>query len=271
MNPKDLSLAALASTRFQFITASVDAGIVMLTMNRPEKLNACHPGVCAEIGYVLDCCEADAAARVTIITGAGDRAFSAGFDLQYADDHPEAYDDLMFGSEVVRRPDRRKPVIAAVNGVALGFGFEIALACDLIIATSKAKFGLPEVKVGLAAMAGGVSRLTREVGPKRALAMVMTGDFVSAAEGYRLGFVNQVVDGDVLVAAREWADKIANNAPLSVIASKQMVYRSLDLADITQELDPHQYPAVLEGLASEDAQEGRRAFLEKRKPLWKGR
>ena len=184
--------------------------------------------------------------------------------------HPECYQELMFGSELVRRPDRRKPVIAAVNGVALGFGFELALACDLIVATEKAKFGLPEVKVGLAAMAGGVTRLTQELGTKRALALVMTGDIIPAAEGYRLGFVNEVVAGDVMEAALRWAGKIAGNAPLSVIASRQMVYDSLDMTTIAA-LDPRQYPAVLTAIASEDAQEGRRAFLEKRKPQWRGR
>jgi enoyl-CoA hydratase/carnithine racemase len=255
---------------FQFINARVDDGVAILTINRPDLLNAFHSAACAELGQALDWYETDETARVAIITGAGDRAFSAGFDLQYAEQHPEVYSDLMFGSELVRR-ERRKPVIAAVNGVALGFGFELALACDIIVASDKARFGLPEVKVGLAAMAGGVARLTRELGPKRTLGMVLTGELVTASEGYRLGFVNQVADGDVMAVALEWAAKIANNAPLSVVASKQMVYSSMDMPDIVQALDPHLYPAVLTAIASDDAQEGRRAFLERRTPHWKGR
>jgi crotonobetainyl-CoA hydratase len=256
---------------YQFISVSSEQGIVTITLNRPAVLNAFHPPACAEVGKVLDGFEADPEARVAIITGAGDRAFSAGFDLQYAEQHPECYEDLMFGSELVRRTDRRKPIIAAVNGVALGFGFELALACDLIIATEKAKFGLPEVKVGLAALAGGVVRLTQELGPKRTLGLILSGDIIPATEGYRLGFVNEVVAGDVMEAALKWAAKLASNAPLSVIASRQMVYRSLDIALTNTALDPTQYPAVLAAVASEDAQEGRRAFLEKRKPQWRGR
>ena len=255
---------------YQYISVSSEQGIVTITLNRPEVLNAFHPPACAEVGKVLDDFEADPDVCVAIITGAGERAFSAGFDLQYAEQHPECYQELMFGSELVRRTDRRKPIIAAVNGVALGFGFELALACDLIVATEKARFGLPEVKVGLAAMAGGVTRLTQELGPKRALALVMSGDIIPAAEGYRLGFVNEVVSGDVMEAALRWANKVASNAPLSVIASRQMVYNSLDMTSGVA-LDPHQYPAVLAAVGSEDAQEGRRAFLEKRKPQWRGR
>ena len=262
------------SQPYQYLSAQFEGGVAVFTLNRPEVLNAFHSGVCAELGKALDLFEADGNLRVAIVTGAGERAFSAGFDLQYAETHPEVYDDMEFGSELVRRLDRRKPLIAAVNGVALGFGFELALACDLIIASANAKFGLPEVKVGLAAMAGGVVRLTRELGPKRALALSLTGDMIPAAEGYRLGFINEVCDaggGKALAKALEWANKLAANAPLSLAATKQMAYRSLDLPDLTTALIPNNYPAVLEVAASEDAQEGRRAFLEKRKPVWKGR
>jgi crotonobetainyl-CoA hydratase len=257
--------------KFQYFTASIEGGIATFVINRPEVLNAFHAGVCAELGHALDLFEADNALSVAVITGSGERAFSAGFDLQYAELHPEVYEDTQFGSEMTRRLDRKKPLIAAVNGVALGFGFELALACDLIIASSKAQFGLPEVKVGLAAMAGGVVRLTRELGPKRALGLALTGDIISAAEGYRLGFVNEVTEGNVLDKALEWAKKLASNAPLSLAATKEMAYRSLDLPDLETALDPSQYPAVIKIASSEDAHEGRRAFLGKRKPQWQGK
>lgn len=253
------------------IDTRTENGVAVFVINRPEVLNAFHPAACAELGAAIDRFEADPALSVAVITGAGDRAFSAGFDLHYAEAHPEAYEDMEFGSELVRRLDRRKPLIAAVNGVALGFGFELALACDLIVAAPGAKFGLPEVKVGLAAMAGGVVRLTRELGPKRALGLALSGDIISAQEGQRLGFVNEISEGEALPRALQLAEKLAGNAPLSLVATRQMAYRSLDLPDLATALDPRSYPAVLEVAASADAQEGRRAFLEKRKPRWCGR
>jgi crotonobetainyl-CoA hydratase len=245
--------------------------IATITIRRPAVRNALNPDACAELGRALDTCESLDDVRAVIITGEGDRAFCAGFDLQYAELHPELYDDAMFGSDVVRRLDRSKPVIAAVNGVALGFGFELALACDLIIAAQGATFGLPEPRVGLAAMGGGVVRLTRTIGLKRALGLILTGTSVSAQEGRTLGFVNEVVTEPVVAAARRWAQVIAGCAPLSVAASKQMAYRNFDLPDLAAALDPHSYPAALQVLASEDAREGRRAFLERRKPVWKNR
>jgi len=265
------SPATLATADEQFIRCATADGIALLTIDRPAVLNALHPPACAELGRALDAFEADPALRVAIITGAGGRAFSAGFDLRHAETHPELYDDLLFGSELVRRTDRRKPVIAAVDGLALGFGLELALACDLIIASQGARFGLPEVKVGLTALAGGIARLTREIGPKRALALALSGDIISAAEAHRLGFVTAVAEGAALPLAQEWGRRIAANAPLSLIATRELAYRSLDLPDLESALDPDQYPALAVVVASEDAQEGRRAFLEKRAPRWQGR
>lgn len=256
--------------RYRNIICDTADGVAVLTIDRPQVLNAFDPGTCAELGEVLDRVEADDTLRVAIITGSGERAFSAGFDLRYAEQHPECYSDLDFGSELVRR-SRRKPLIAAVNGVAFGFGFELALACDLIVAAGQARFALPEVKVGLAAMAGGVVRLAREVGPKRALGLALSGEPVSAAEALQLGFINEVTAGDVLERARDWASKLACLAPLSLVATKQMAYRGLDLPDLATALDPRQYPAVLQVVTSEDAQEGLRAFLARREPRWKNR
>jgi enoyl-CoA hydratase/carnithine racemase len=265
------SSTAMAGVESRYIQADACDGVVTFTIDRPDVLNAFHPPACAELGAALDAFERDPALRVAIITGAGDRAFSAGFDLQYANEHPELYEQPMFGSELVRRTHSRKPVIAAVNGVALGFGFELALACDLIVASAGARFGLPEVRVGLAALAGGVVRLTRELGPKRALGLALSGDIVSAVEGARLGFVNEVADANVMDHALAWANKLARNAPLSMAATREMAYRSLDLPDLDTALDPAQYPSLSAVLASEDAHEGRRAFLEKRQPVWKNR
>jgi crotonobetainyl-CoA hydratase len=169
------------------------------------------------------------------------------------------------------RFDLTKPVIAAVNGVAMGGGFEIALACDLIIASEQATFALPEPKVGLAALAGGLNRLPRQIGVKRALGMILTGRHVSAKEGYELGFVNEVVAHDELLkAARRWADQICECAPLSIRASKDVVYRSLDCASL-QESMTTQYGSVKAMVQSADFIEGPKAFAEKRKPNWQGR
>ncbi len=169
------------------------------------------------------------------------------------------------------RFDLSKPVIAAVNGVAMGGGFEIALACDLIIASEKALFALPEPKVGLAALAGGLNRLPRQIGPKRALGMILTGRHVPAEEGLQLGFVNEVVPHDELMAAAaRWAEQICACAPLSIRASKDVVYRSLDSASLEESMEA-QYDSVRAMVKSEDFVEGPRAFAEKRPPEWKGR
>ena len=256
---------------FQFIRTDLSDGVFTITIVRPQVRNALHPPACAEIGAALDAFEADDAMRVAIITGEGDKAFSAGFDLRYAEEHPQVYDDPLIGSEITRRRGIGKPTIAAVNGLALGLGFELALACDLIIAAPHAKFGLPEPRVGLAAMAGGVVRLTRQIGAKRALGIILTGRMVSAEEGQHAGFVNEVAVDPLMHCARRWAATIAEGGPLSLIASKEMAYVGSGMADLQAALDPRSYAAVLRLLQSEDATEGRRAFLEGRKPQWRGR
>jgi crotonobetainyl-CoA hydratase len=171
---------------------------------------------------------------------------------------------------LVARGDLWKPLIAAVNGFALGGGLEIALGCDLIIAADHATFGLPEPRVGLMAAAGGVHRLPRSIPLKLAMGMILTGRRISAAEAARIGLVNEVVPAAELPAAAErWAREICECAPLSVQASKQAAYQGL--AKPLEEAMSFPYPMVQKLFSSEDLVEGPRAFAEKRKPVWKGR
>ncbi len=244
--------------------------VMTVTLNRPDRLNALHPPANAELGEVFDDFAADDDMWVAIITGSG-RGFSAGNDLRYQAEGGERVPMPAGFAGLTSRFDLTKPVIAAVNGVAMGGGFEIALACDLIIASEKALFALPEPKVGLAALAGGLNRLPRQIGSKRALGMILTGRHVTAEEGRELGFVNEVVPHDELMdAARRWAAEICACAPLSIRASKDVVYRSLSMASLEESLTA-KYDSVKAMTTSEDFVEGPKAFAEKRPPNWKGR
>ena len=231
-------------------------------------MNALHPPANYELEAAMQAFEADPQARVAIMTGAGDRAFSAGNDLKFtAAGNKLEIPDTGFGG-LTHNFARKKPVIAAVNGVALGGGFEIALACDLIIASENAVFGLPEPRVGLAALAGGLQRLPRQIGVKNALGMILTGRHVGAAEGKTLGFVNDVVEpGQAVAASLEWAQTIAANSPQSIRTSLDVVKRSLDVAALEESIDTR-YESVAALRAGPDAVEGPRAFAEKRKPNW---
>ncbi len=254
----------------QFCSVEKDGHTFIVTIERPERLNALHPPANVELGEVFDQFAADDDAWVAIITGRG-RGFSAGNDLRYQAEGGERLPMPRGFGGLTSRFDLTKPVIAAVNGVAMGGGFEIALACDLIIAAEEATFALPEPRVGLAALAGGLNRLPRQIGAKRALGMILTGRHVPAQEGRELGFVNEVVPGSELMdAARRWAAQICECAPLSIRASKDVVYRSLDTASLEDSMRASN-DSVKAMLSSEDFIEGPRAFAEKRKPDWKGR
>jgi enoyl-CoA hydratase/carnithine racemase len=255
----------------EFCSVERDGHLTIVTIERPERMNALHPPANVELGEVFDEFAADANAWVAIITGRGERAFSAGNDLRYqAEGGKRVPMPRGFGG-LTSRFDLAKPVIAAVNGVAMGGGFEIALACDLIVASENALFALPEPRVGLAALAGGLHRLPRQIGTKQALGMILTGRRVTAAEGQSLGFVNEVVPADKLMeAARRWAREICECAPLSIRASKDVVYRGLDVASLEDAMNQN-YDSVRAMVTSADFVEGPKAFAEKRPPNWQGK
>ena len=255
----------------EFCSVEKDGHLTIVTIERPERMNALHPAANAELGAAFDEFAADNNAWVAIITGRGDRAFSAGNDLRHqAEGGKRVPTPRGFGG-LTSRFDLTKPVIAAVNGVAMGGGFEIALACDLIVASDNALFALPEPRVGLAALAGGLQRLPRQIGTKQALGMILTGRRVTAAEGQTLGFVNEVVpQAKLMETAKRWAREICECSPLSIRASKDVVYRGLDIADLNDAMT-RSYDSVRTLVASEDFVEGPKAFAEKRPPNWKGR
>lgn len=255
----------------EFCKTETDGRLLVVTITRPEVMNALHGHGNMELSGVWDDFEKDDDLWVAIITGEGDRAFSAGNDLKFQAAGGRAPGPASGFAGLTNRYTCDKPIIAAVNGVAMGGGFEIALACDLIIASENARFALPEPRVGLAALAGGIHRLPRQIGMKRALGMMLTGRHVSAAEGMELGFVNQVVpQGDLMAAARSWADQILELSPLSIRATKQAAYGGLNHASL-EEAQAAAYPAVAAMAASEDYIEGPLAFSEKRPPNWKGK
>ncbi|HEY5338699.1 MAG TPA: enoyl-CoA hydratase-related protein [Rhizomicrobium sp.] len=260
-------------TNTQFCKVERDGPLTIVTFNRPEVMNALHAPANYELGEVFDAFAKDPEQWVAIVTGAGDRAFSAGNDLKYqAGGGKMGWPDSGFAG-LTSRFDMDKPLIAAVNGIAMGGGFEIALACDIIVASEVAVFALPEPHVGLAALAGGLHRLPRTIGDKRALGMILTGRRVGAKEGQALGFVNEVVaPGDLMSAAKKWAAQILEASPMSVRASKQAVYRGLTELSVEAALKAqNKYPAVAAMYKSEDFVEGPMAFAQKRAPQWKGK
>ena len=256
--------------QLEFVRYEKRDHVAYVTINRPEVMNALHPPANEELSRVWDDVAADPDVRVAILTGTGDRAFSAGNDLKWTAQHGVPRMPKGGFGGLVARDDLWKPLIAAVNGFALGGGLELALACDVIIAAEHARLGLPEPRVGLMAAAGGVHRLPRHVPLKVAMGMILTGRPVSAAEAARIGLVNEVVPaGDLLATAERWAREMSECSPLAVQASKQAALQGLG-RPVAEAMVAH-YPLVQKLFTSEDVVEGPRAFAEKRKPVWRGR
>ena len=259
---------------FSHILFEVDGdGIARLTVNRPDKLNALNRALIADIDEAVRRMETDAAVRALIVTGAGERAFVAGADInELAVLTPvEAQAYAARGQAVLRRLERMgKPSVAAVNGFALGGGLELAMACTIRAASPNAKLGQPETKLGIVPGYGGTQRLPRLVGRGRALDLLLSGEPIDAAEAHRIGLVNHVVpQPDLLEFCRAWLAKVLANGPLAVALAIEAVDLGLD-AGLDAGL---RFEAAAFGLtaATEDRREGTRAFLEKRKPAFAGR
>jgi enoyl-CoA hydratase/carnithine racemase len=261
-----------------FCRVERDGHLLVVTIDRPEVRNALHRAATDEMDALWTAFEQDDDLRVAILTGAGDRAFCAGYDMSGAEAaadgtrgagylagrHPRGLGGLTL------REGMTKPLIAAVNGFALGGGLELALACDVIVAAEHAELGFPEPRVGRMALEGGMHRLARIVPLKIAMGMLLTGRRVSAQEAYRIGLVNEVVPAaELMPAARRWADDVLKCAPLSVRGTKEAVLAGLGMplaAAIA--LVP---PTMMRALVSEDGEEGVKAFQERRAPRWSGR
>jgi enoyl-CoA hydratase len=246
--------------------------VSILRLNRPEARNALTPGLIVDLGAAVLEAESDADIRVVVLTGTGDRAFCAGMDLR---SFAEGEAGLVAGSEEALagffrliRGEVVVPVVGAANGTAVAGGLELLLGCDLVVAASEARFGLPEVKRGLFAAGGGTSIGTR-IPLAIALEMALTGEVIDAARAHEIGLVNSVVTpGDVLSKAIEMADRIAANSPLGVAATKELVRLSVTDRSLARTRQAEWQALVFN---SEDAKEGARAFVEKRPPSWKGR
>jgi enoyl-CoA hydratase len=255
------------------VRVEVDGNLATVTIDRPDKLNALNAGIIAELGAAVSRLAADDSIRGVLLTGAGPKAFVAGADIaELARMGPiSGVRVSRDGQEVFRAIERMpKPVVAAVNGFALGGGCELALACHLRVASTKAQFGLPEVKLGIIPGYGGTVRLARLVGRGRALEMILTGDMIDAQEAYRIGLVNRVVEpGALLEASRALLGRIAGNGPIAV----RLAIEAVDRAAATTTEDALVLESNSFGLlaATSDRREGMEAFLEKRRPNFAGR
>ncbi|MBI2316003.1 MAG: enoyl-CoA hydratase/isomerase family protein [Betaproteobacteria bacterium] len=253
----------------EFCTVERDGHLTVVTLGRPEVMNALHFPANEELERVWDEFARDPEQWVAIVTGAGERAFCTGNDLKYQAKTGERPRMPLSGfGGLTARFNLNKPIIAAVNGAAMGGGLELALACDLIIAAENARFALPEPRVGLAALAGGIHRLPRAIGLKRAMGIMLTGRQVPAREAYELGFVTALAPaGQALAEAKSWAEQMLECSPMSLRATKQIAMRGLTIPDIEIAYRV-EYEAVTKLRNGPDYAEGPKAFAEKRKPVW---
>ncbi len=249
------------------VLTEVRGGVLIVTINRPEAKNAMNKAAAEAISAAMDRLDAEPELRVAVLTGAGG-TFCSGMDLKgFLRGETPSIPGRGFG--VLSQWTPNKPVIAAVEGYALAGGMELAMACDLIVAASTAKFGIPEAKRSLVAAGGGVLVLPRQIPPRIAMELALTGDFISAQRAYELGFINRVVEGSVIDAALELASVIAANGPLALAASKKVIRASHEWKNET--MWEQQMEIVGPVFVSADAREGATAFAEKRKPNWQGK
>jgi len=256
------------------LTINVEAGVATITLNRPEALNAIDPETRQALKQAWKRVHEDDDIRVAILTGAGEKSFCTGSDLKKTMPPKESFAELMFNraesDHLLAGLDTDKPLICAINGYAMGGGLELALACDIRIASENAQFALSEVRIGSIPGAGGTQRLPRAIGISNAMLLLLTGDRVDAHEALRLGLVSQVVAShQLLQTAQAIAERIAANAPLSVRAIKRLVYQGMDIP-LSTGMDHERFAF---GLLrdTQDRIEGRVAFQEKRQPKYKGR
>jgi len=248
------------------VLTEVRGNVLIVTLNRPEAKNAANKALTEGVAAAMDRLDSDNDLRVGIITGAGG-TFCSGMDLKgfLAGETPQIPGKGFAG---LTEAPPAKPLIAAVDGYALAGGFEIALACDLIVANKDSKFGIPEVKRGLAAAAGGLVRLPRQIPQRLAMELALTGEFVSAQRAYEMGLINRVVEGVALDGALQLAEVISANGPLAVAASKQVIREQQDWSQAEQW--KNQYALTAKVFTSSDAREGAAAFAQKRAPNWTG-
>lgn len=259
-------------SNYEFIKVEVNAPIAVVTINRPDKLNALNAATVAEVRRAFEALRADASVRGIIMTGSGEKAFIAGADIgELSQMTPlSGVDVSRAGQETLRLIETSpKPVIAAINGFALGGGLEFALACHIRIASENAKMGLPEVKLGIIPGYGGTFRLPRVVGRGRALELMLTGDMIDAPEAYRIGLVNRVVpQADLLATAEAMLKKIVANGPVAIGLAIQAVDNSYHATtDDAQRLEANMFGLLA---STADMREGMGAFLEKRAADFKG-
>lgn len=256
---------------YEFCTTEKRGNILVVTMNRPEVYNSVHAPMHNEMHAIWEDFAADPDLWVAVLTGAGDKAFSAGNDLKYTAAGGKGKPPHTGFGGLSMRFDLEKPIVAAVNGFAMGGGFEVALSCDIIISSDTAKYALPEVKVGLFAAASGVQRLSRQIGRKPAVDIMLTGRHVGPQEGLELGFVNEVVPADKLMErAMEKAQEIASVSPSSVRATKRVLNAMDELENLKSSLN-YSRQVMADLRETEDFREGVNAFVEKRPPEWKNR